>query len=133
MLKAEYDCKSMNYTQRNPHLEDPADRQRSKSKPNAVEEGVDETCSPSLNGVTDDDMCHICKKPRSGIGGRFCSAPHLASRFKSRIDQLEASLREMIELNEVTGDPDPEITDRARALLPENFHLTHPEFNPKQP
>ena len=31
-----------------------------------------------------------------------------------------ASLREMIDLNEATGDPDPEITERARALLPES-------------
>ena len=71
----------------------------------------------SLYGVTDDDICHICKHPVAGIGSPICSAPHLASRFKCRIDQLEASLREMIDLNETTGDPDPEITDRARALL----------------
>lgn len=44
-----------------------------------------------------------------------------------RADEAEAklaaayeSLREMIDLNETTGDPDPVITNRARALLPEN-------------
>lgn len=84
----------------------------------------------SLNGVTDADICYICKHPVAGIGSPFCSAPHLASRFKCRIDQLEASLREMIELNETTGDPDPEITDRARALLLPNAELTHPESKP---
>jgi hypothetical protein len=36
-------------------------------------------------------------------------------------DTAYASLREMIDLNEATGDPDPEITDRARALLPERL------------
>jgi hypothetical protein len=37
-----------------------------------------------------------------------------------KLNAAHASLREMIDLNETTGDPDPEITDRARALLPEN-------------
>ena len=38
-----------------------------------------------------------------------------------------ASLREMIDLNEVTGDPDPEVTQRARALLPENVTVDLPD------
>ena len=83
-----------------------------------------------LNGVTDADICYICKHPVAGIGSPFCSAPHLASRFKCRIDQLEASLREMIDLNETTGDPDPEITERARALLLPN-DLAHLRATPK--
>lgn len=37
-----------------------------------------------------------------------------------KLNAAHASLREMINLNETTGDPDPEITERARALLPEN-------------
>jgi len=41
-------------------------------------------------------------------------------RIERQRNAAYASLREMIDLNETTGDPDPEITERARAILPEN-------------
>ncbi len=38
-------------------------------------------------------------------------------RAEKALAMAHESLREMIDLNDATGDPDPEITDRARAII----------------
>ena len=50
-------------------------------------------------------------------------------RMEHDLATAHASLREMIVLNETTGDPDPEITDRARAILPENTESSNADEN----
>lgn len=29
---------------------------------------------------TDENICHICKKPKDAIGSKYCSYPHPVSR-----------------------------------------------------
>lgn len=43
-----------------------------------------------------------------------------SERIERQRNAAYAAIREMIELNKTTGDPAPEIMERARALLPEN-------------
>lgn len=82
----------------------------------------------SLNGVTDADICHICKHPVAGIGSPICSALHLASRFKCRIDQLEDAIRNAVIRLEAHADGYAEtreaIADLAAILLPNDLAQT---------
>jgi hypothetical protein len=88
------------------------------------------TCSRSLLTPETDAAKRIL--PTIGKGVEYWVNAKISERIEWQRDEAYAAIREMIELNETTGDPDPAITERARALLPENANMETPNQKERQ-
>ena len=70
-----------------------------------------------------------CACHERGWENKWKAAVEMAAQAHADLELARESIREMIELNETTGDPDPQVTNRARSILPENQTPTNQSPN----
>ena len=83
-----------------------------------------DTDTPETDSEADDahNVCldYDCQGKDDNIQTPIVVPADFARKLERERNEAYELIREMIELNETTGDPDSSITNRARAILPEN-------------